>query len=656
MIALAPVLLLTLGLSLSGASSSSREPSGLEPDSPRLQRLVHGAAADLPWHFDLEEAGERAHELGQPLLVYVRCLDGYESFAHAQRSIALPELGLADDGYAKDVLFRAGVLSDARVAALIERRFRLACSTYVLADVDVSTQDEAGQPTTPALLVIAPDGSELGRLDRVGVLSADRIDAWLREFVSDAESPLDGRDAQELFLDGELELLLRATRFDVSGSGRLWRSRALARLGRLEEAKSALEGLGGVVVYAQRARLATRSGEWREASRWWAEARRTARGTLQDEATFGLAWAKSRLGEAGLARALWYTMISESALGRRAAACLLRDGPRLGLALSSRAYSAEAEDLPGSVQSLRALIELQEPNGAFTATLGFNGNAWCDPAITAIALEALRAWQAEAPVELQGAVLESADLALAFLLEWSLDERAPRGAQAFNEPYVLRALLAEGAHGAAQRVVQRMQRLQLPAGGWSAYGDGWSVSFLTASGVLAWLDARAAGLDVPEPDLDAALDALEFLRGPEGSFPYSYGPGRAWMTTAHGSIARDPLCELALLRGGRGSFEKLERALSRFCKHAPELAAPTKRLDDAYDERGHGSYHFFYGHANAVEASWFAGEDTRKRVARVAHEEIGAQREADGTFLDHWMLGRAYATAMALRVAAAARD
>ncbi len=641
--ALAPVLLLAL------ASPSTFSSSGLEPDAPQLEELVHGAASELPWSFDLEQASAQARDLGRPVLLYVRSLQGFEGRSEARHSIALPEVPLTDDGYAKDVLFRCAVLSDECVAGLIERRYTPVCVTEVL------SLEPTGQPTTPALVVLSPAGDELGRLDKIGVLSADRVDAWLRSFVADQQAPLAGRDAEQLFRDGELELLLRVTRFDSSGDVQLWRSRALARMGRLKEAQEELQGLGGVAVMAQHGRIATRRGAWRDAVHSWSEVRQASRGALHEEATFGLAWSKARLGEQGFARALWSVTLSASPRGRRSAACLLREGPKLGLATTLRDWRLGSRAGIDPAQSVRALIELQQPDGSFTATSGFAGDAWCDPAITGLALEALRAWQVQMPIDLPGELLVSMDRAVAFLIDWATSAQQPRGVGAFNDPLVLRALLAEGADDAAQCIVWRMQASQLAAGGWSAYGDGWTVSFLTASGVLAWLDARAAGLDVPGAELEWALDALEFMRSPGGSFPYSHGPGRAWMTTAHGAIARDSLCELALLRGGRGSFEALDSALKRYRGYAHELAGPTKRLDEAYDERGHGSYHFFYAHAAAVEAAWFAPQPLRRSIEELALVEVKALREADGTFLDHWMLGRAYGTAMALRIAAAAR-
>ena len=160
---------------MAGASTSRSELAGLEPDAPRLEALVHDAAGELSWHFDLEAASARAQELGRPVLVYLRCLSGFEGRSSASHSIALPELELLDDGYAKDVLFRTAVLSDEDVADLIERRFVIVCSTDTLTSEDAQSSIDAGRLTTPALLVltriVCPEATFLTKMSLTALVS-----------------------------------------------------------------------------------------------------------------------------------------------------------------------------------------------------------------------------------------------------------------------------------------------------------------------------------------------------------------------------------------------------------------------------------------------------------------------------------------------------
>ncbi|MHC5049277.1 MAG: hypothetical protein ACYTGK_01555, partial [Planctomycetota bacterium] len=147
--------------------------------------------------------------------------------------------------------------------------------------------------------------------------------------------------------------------------------------------------------------------------------------------------------------------------------------------------------------------------------------------------------------------------------------------------------------------------------------------------------------------------ALAAMRQKGDLFPYSTAPNHGWMTTAHGAIARDALCEHALLMAGEGStIAQLEKALARFEKFAHELRAPTKHYYDYFNTRGHGGYYFFFGHRNAFEAAALAGDETRARVRAFVRRTVLAVREGDGAFLDHYMNGRAYATAQALAILA----
>ena len=151
------------------------------------------------------------------------------------------------------------------------------------------------------------------------------------------------------------------------------------------------------------------------------------------------------------------------------------------------------------------------------------------------------------------------------------------------------------------------------------------------------------------------VDALAAMRQAGDLFPYSTGPGHDWMTTDHGSIARDPLCEWVLLELGQGSVDTLVPALARYREHAHELRVPTKRLYDYFNRRGHGGYFFFFAHYNAVHAATWADRKSQRLTLDVARDAVLSAREADGTFVDKFLLGRAYGTAMALLILDRAR-
>jgi hypothetical protein len=273
-----------------------------------------------------------------------------------------------------------------------------------------------------------------------------------------------------------------------------------------------------------------------------------------------------------------------------------------------------------------------------------------DPAITAITVEALARVAAKLPDKLGKRALGSRERALSYLRSYASAE-APvfRAMDPFNLAYVLPVLAAERDHASAAALVRRIAALQLPDGNWTVYHPGRPASFNTALCVLALHAAKEAKIDVPDDVLTRGLDALDLMRRPNGLYPYSTAEGHDWMTTDHGSIARDALCEHALLACGRGSKANLAKALQRFLEHHAELRQPTKRLYDYFDERGHGGYFFFFAHRNALDAARaFASADITRRVESTVRAAVLSCQEGDGTWMDHYLIGRAYGTAMAL--------
>ena len=113
-------------------------------------------------------------------------------------------------------------------------------------------------------------------------------------------------------------------------------------------------------------------------------------------------------------------------------------------------------------------------------------------------------------------------------------------------------------------------------GSWSVYGPQRPTSFNTAQGILALVAARKAGLSVAPEAIDKGCAALEKMRREKDLFPYSPILGHEWMTTEFGSIARDPLCEHALLAADKGDADKLAAALRRLLQFHRELREPTK--------------------------------------------------------------------------------
>ncbi|HEX5138373.1 MAG TPA: hypothetical protein VFY93_15460 [Planctomycetota bacterium] len=618
----------------------SRPPPARKAKDDKMWKLVRSAAEEIPWLFDAAAAQARAAKEKRPILLYVRCVDDDDGYVAARTSLRAESIPARDDGLKKDVLFRAGPLSDPDVAALITGHTVPLLLTYDLGTHGVGGNDFPGPDgkdplksvglrapdvITPALVVL--DGKRVVKLHRIGTMSTDLVAFWLLRA-----------------LDETLD--------DAVAKGGVEGARALLLRGDLDAAEKTLARVKSPEAAIVRGRIALRRGKWGDALGEFLDAGGT------DEARFFQAWCMHFAGKQAEAEAEWKAIAGPTRFGRRAAACVLPNGPRLWLSASEaswprgRKLPEESEgygDGFDGPESVRALLLLQNADGSFGGHDGAVGEGWNDGAITALASEALALWAPRVPKSLgAGAARERA---LEYLEQWARRENG--GGAAFNNPYVLMELVRAGSKGGAGAMVARIVKGQLPDGNWTVYQAERPASFNTALNVLALRAAREAGVSVPKAVLSKGVAALAAMRQDGDLFPYSTMKGHEWMTTPHGSIARDALCERALLANGEGDARKLVAALGRFEKFGKELRLPTKQLYDYFNARGHGGYYFFFAHRNAYDASALVDGKTRERVRAFIREGVLAAREGDGTFMDHQMIGRAYATAQALVILAA---
>lgn len=805
------------------------ETMGGTPGEGPMEKLARGCAADLPWCFGGDEARARATKESKPILVYVRCTDAKDGLASARSSIEAAEIPLSDDGYAKDLLFRAGPLSSPEVRDLVARRTVPMCATYVLGEatygadspagwghtampgavsftldrdqgkstkgalriecrdasskaahnwfqsveapssrpmnaklrVHVRTADmgdasevcvlvncfgkdgqvggarmpevrsntdwkqqetsfdipkecerlsvlaylvgagsawfddfsieikgERGKKiellenggldqsggklegfdidprivTTPALVLADSHGKVVRTLHRIGTLSDDLVDWWLREAIAESGAKSKSTKLEELYRDGELDKVLAMTKTATDPASKSLRARAQLRLGQCDDAlRTVAQGTDPASVLAIGTH-SLRAGNWSAGLEAFENLAKRAQGDAGAEAKFWSAWCLDHLGRHADAKDLWKEIAGESPLGRRAAACLLDAGPRLPFAASTLAWPRTANlpdqterGVPGDVdvaRSVALLLEMQRGDGSFGEQMGADGLGYEDGAITSIAVDALLHVDRKLPSALSGASAAARTRALEFLRRFARDDsRHPAAMEPFNDPYTLRLFVQLGEREPAESLAARIARSQLPDGNWTVYNPERPASFNTALCVMALHTTKEAGFAISDPSLAKGLAALEKMRQPSGRFPYSTAAGHDWMTTEWGSIARDPLCEHVLLACGSSSRENLASALERYLTFHAELRPPTKRLYDYFDTRGHGGYYFFFAHRNALEAARaFARPELAQRVERAARDAVTSAMEGDGSFMDKFLLGRAYGTAMALLI------
>jgi len=642
-------------------------PGGRAAVDDDMDALARGCASDLPWLFDGDLARKQARSSNRPVLVYVRCTDDKDHLDEARSTLEAKSIAIREDGYAKDLMFRAGPLSCPEIADLVARRTIPLCVTYNLG-LSAGNPEKLGgfdalssEVTTPALLVADERGKVLHRLDRIGTLSDDFVDHWLRTALEASSPKSKATDAESAYRDGDLDKVLALTGKSTADA-QVLRAKALVRLGRLDDARKALGSLASGEALAVRGRIALRAGDTGEAARQLANALKKLEGDAAAEARFWSAWCDALSGRQDQAREAWRELAGPTRLGRRAAACALAWGPKLYVAANQRLWP-RTKELPETTEgdpkpaldvarSVGALLELQREDGSFGESAGPQLGSYIDPAITAIVSDALAHVEGGLPAELRKRAAAVRERAERFLVDYAAAEQPGyRAMDPFNTAYAMASLARLRDKRSCARLVERIARLQLPDGNWTVYVPDRPASFNTALCCMALKLAADLGVDLPKDVLPRGLDALAAMRQSNDLFPYSTKTGHEWMTTDWGGIAREPLCEHVLLACGRGSKDTLGKALERFVEYHAQLRVPTKRLYDYFNDKGHGGYYFFFAHRNALEAARaFGSKQAIKKVTAAVHDAVLAAQEGDGTWMDKFLLGRAYGTAMALLV------
>ena len=221
----------------------------------------------------------------------------------------------------------------------------------------------------------------------------------------------------------------------------------------------------------------------------------------------------------------------------------------------------------------------------------------------------------------------------------------------------------EALREAALILLEDLARYQSPNGGWayyaspgSAWRPEWATSFTTAVGVLALLDARAAGLPVNEKVLQAAVRTVKRCRLPTGAYTYSWSPipspGRlTFFDQVKGSLSRIQVGNLALLRAGeRMPPAELERGLGLFFEHHKFLDCGLRKPIPHEAYYAVAAYFYLFGHCYAAEVIEALPPASRARYWPQLQREVLKTQEPDGGFWDFWISShtKPYGTAFAI--------
>jgi len=660
---------------LSGAAAAERD----------LRDLAGRCGSELEWASDWKSASNRAKREKKPVVVAVRSYPGF---------------AISDE-------LKTSTFMDPDVVALVRARFvplRFSLSD----DAPFKDQTNYGMSGTTfgqALLAVSPEGRVL--LETPAVHPAAAYPFLLEALALDPElsggPPPSGAPALErarCHADrGEFDRAEALLAKDPSSSARLLRATILRRQRRGEEALAeialAREALGdGPSADADRAEAVIQLRLGRD--EWARQAlERVLAGVPDDpEALYLAGILDLRAKGADAARATWARLLERSPGSRwawKAAADL--SSTRLDLGMRIRT-EWPAADVLASLRSVRKaparrsevaraereavdfLVRSQRADGSWVglSVLESDGGQRPDAlrdGVTAIAGASLLGRAGE-----NGGARPAAERAIAFLLASREKARLAPDAPLFmdytvwSDAFTL-ALLTDAIaaragdedrlRAAAAEIVGDLERKRKKSGGWSYYVSGdvtkgstvadHSMSFVTAAVVLSLVGAKERGVAVPEAVLSGGLDLLERARRPDGPFEYMVfhgatrppaGGGRA------GAAGRGPVCELALLEGGRGTKERVRDALDVFVEEKDWLARELGKALMHAGPEGQGCHYLMFDYAFAARAQRETLRSGRGKTGDAILDLVLAARREDGSFLDTAILGPAYGTAMAL--------
>ncbi len=541
----------------------------------------------------------------------------------------------------EEILFST-VLSHPAVAELVAARFvpvRVALPAWQFLPEGASAPDPlkalgatAQDAGAPALVVARADGGHVATLASIGTFDHRLVGDFLRDALAKSGGPrLPAEEAPETAL-GRAERAAGGAGA-AAAAARVDRGVALMRLGRFEEAAKAL-----------REALPTAGARSNETSYWLGAVlqKRNERGfrEILDALAGGDAddpWVRK-----AATRLAWQVRVGahESLVD-----------PAVGVAKRRDPDSAV-------LRAVDFLLREQLSNGSWPVA-----NPWgtdFQAGISVLSAHALFAWLDDLPSPRK----EQATLALRKADAWldaNVAKAPPAELNSFAAAYHVDYLLDAFARKRAEReeVVTAVSQLAggvCPSGAWSyslGFGRDWkgkerthSVNTGLAVAVLA--RAKAAGFAVDAKALAGGVEALAAMRQGPAAYTYTW-PGRPNFETDDSSIARAPLCDLALLRVGRASRDDLRATLDVFMERRMDLRA-TGRTSTPYWLQPHWytSYFLHFGYYHAAGALAELGDAQAKRDLATLRDDLLGWAEPDGAWVDDLQLGKSYGTAAAL--------
>jgi hypothetical protein len=574
-----------------------RQPGRVAPAASEAQLL-----APYAWHADVDAARAQAAAQGRHVLLLVT--GTFHPAALTEQEELLLTTGLAHP-VPRDLVARAFAPVRVHVSP---NDYGLAALGYDVRNPFGAIDAQLMDVKPPALVIARPDGALVATLGGIGTFDDARFTEFLARHAPEGHAPE---------APAPLDAAQRAPLAAANAARRAGSPGARALFEALPGEPEALYWLGVMAVKAgdgARARERWRAALDAEPNGPWAAAARAAQRAPHH------------------VRA--YVQLADCApVGTRAERC---------------------------AQGLAALLDSQLPNGSWAP-----GEPGAEPyrsGITVLCAHALAV--------AGSGTGEQAAAALARAEQWlstNVVAADPARLNSFTATYYLDYLLTRHAQGAAgeprvRAAVELLAGGQMRNGAWSydkSWGEAWrggmgwpatdagrAHSMNTGIALEVLTRAADAGFAVDEDVLLRGKDALLAMRRGAAAYTYTwpvpdiYGEPKC-------SIGRAPACELALSRLGAADDDDLRAALEHFLRGRDTLEIPRKLTDSWLPPYALSGYFHSFAYYHAAQALAARGDAANLAKIQIDIEE---RVEPDGTWIDTPMLGKPYATAMALLV------
>ena len=216
---------------------------------------------------------------------------------------------------------------------------------------------------------------------------------------------------------------------------------------------------------------------------------------------------------------------------------------------------------------------------------------------------------------------------------------------------------------AIEQQVELLDRYASVDGGWGYYDFRYqtkrpsssSISFTSATGIVALLEAKQLGVDVPEKMLAAAVASIQRQRKPD--FSYSYGEYLKMrpmlsINRPGGSLGRSQACNIALRHAGDSAVtdEVLKVWLNRLFARNGWLSIGRKRPIPHESHFQVAGYFYYYGHYYAALCIEALPSDERPPFRNLMAQTLLPLQEKNGSWWDYplYAYHQPYGTSLAV--------